>query len=124
MSQQILTSRDISVAGVQVISGLTAMPKRLEIRASMYDLTETMLSIGSYEANENAQSCSVVFSPATTQVITYFNNMAAVVVLKDENNWVLGTIQNVTAAQFEINWQIQSGVLSGTVNLQIIAYYH
>lgn len=122
VSKHIPSSRDMSVAGVQTVTGLTALPKRIEVRSALgASATVCSLSIGSWEANGDAQSCSILYGQATT--ISGYSNSAAIMGLADGNNLITGSIQNVTSSQLEINW-VKVGSPTGTLNLQIIPHYH
>jgi hypothetical protein len=129
VSQLIYVSRDISLDGVQIITGLIGIPKRIEIRAVITDWAKTSISIGSYELNGNIHSCYSLLTSAGGVVMSYsdISFTADIQIFKDEANYATGSIQNVTPGeqpQFEIFWNKNGTAPTGTVDLQIIAHYH
>ena len=124
VSQQIYATRDISLDGVQIITGLIGIPERIVIRAIITDWAKASISIGSWEKNGFAHSCYSILTTQSGSVISYSALYCDVQVFDDELNYLKGIIQNVTPTQFEILWLNDNTSPSGTVNLQIIVYYH
>ena len=124
VSQLIYATRDISLDGVQIITGLIGIPKRIVIRAIITDWAKASISIGSWEKNGFAHSCYSILTTQSRSVISYSALNCAVQVFDDNLNYLKGIIQNVTPTQFEILWLNDNTSPSGTVNLQIIVYYH
>jgi hypothetical protein len=124
VSQMIFATRDTSVAGVQTITGLNQgkIPKRIEVRTGVNDAVNTKMSVGSWESNGGVQSCVGMYKNAGS-FASHSSNTAALQSLSDSGNAAVGTIQNVTDTQFEINWaKIASP--TGTITIQVIAHYH
>ena len=124
VSQLIYASRDISLDGVQIITGLIGIPERIEIRAIITDWAKASISIGSWEKNGFAHCCYSILTTQSGGVISYSTWSHDVQVFDDELNYLKGTIQNVTPTQFEIFWNNNGTAPTGTADLQIIAHYH
>ena len=124
VSQLIYVTRDISLDGVQIITGLIGIPERIEIRAIITDWAKASISIGSWEKNGFAHSCYSILTTQSGGVISYSTSACDVQVFDDNLNYLKGLIQNVAPTQFEILWKNDNTSPSGTVDLQIIVYYH
>jgi hypothetical protein len=121
-SQMFASSRDISVAGVQTITGLLGVPKRIEIRATAN--VARFWSIGSWEITTNNQSyiCQYVNNASTMWYASCGSGSAIALPINEGGNYALGTIQNITATQFEILWA-KTGAPTGTTQLYIVVEY-
>lgn len=106
--------------GIQVISGLSAMPKRVEIRGVATDHNYGFFN-GSWESGNNKQSCNSLY--IFNYSIAKNDNLNIINYLESEGSF-LGKIQNVTATGFEINWSSSGTVTSDVLNLQIIIFYN
>ena len=124
VSQVIYAARDISLDGVQIITGLIGIPERIEIRAIITDWAKASISIGSWEKNGFLHCCYSILTTQGGSVISYSSLGCDVQVFDDNLNYLKGTIQNVTHTQFEILWLNDNTSPSGTVILQIIVHYH
>lgn len=116
-SEMFFYTKNAGVYGVQAISGLSSMPKRVEIRgvATNYGFFN-----GSWEYGNNKQSCQSLYifnyslaKNDNSNIINYFT----------PDGSVLGKIQNVTTTGFEINWSSSGTVTNDDLDLQIVAFY-
>ena len=121
ISQAIIATRDISLTGIQTISGLTNTPKRIEVRATTNDAGTSKNSIGSYEVN--GQSSITIYKTGAGNIVSGFTPDAAIGIAVSEVISAAGTIQNITATSFDINWT-KTGLPTGAAILQIVCQYH
>ena len=121
ISQSITATRDMSLTGLQTITGLTNTPKRIDVRATTNDGGSLKNSIGSYEAN--GQSSTTIYKTSASAIVSGFTPNAAIGIAINETTSSIGTIQNITATTFDINWT-KTGLPTGTATLQIVCHYH
>jgi hypothetical protein len=119
--EQKLAQRDVSIAGVQTISGLLGKPKMIEIRANVGGTYNG--SIGSWQENGGQSRLFFIKTAVAGDVVIYNSSAGAIALGADSNSYTTGTIQNVTAGSFEILWAKNASGGTGTANLQIILHY-
>ena len=117
VSQFVYAERNGQTAGIQTISGLTDIPKHIEIRA--YIPATPSLSIGNWEQS-GGQSGAYQYQAG------YFagSSERAVGIYADAVNGLAGTVQNVQNGSFEISWAMTGTGVPGIIAMEIVCLYH
>ena len=119
VSQQLIATRDLSLTGVQTITGLVGSVKRIDIRA--YDSAAALkMAIGIYQQGGNQ---SYINTNPTNSSFSG-NNGKTIGLTNGTGNITEGFIQNVTSSQFEINWSKLGTGATGTATMLITVTYH
>ena len=115
VSHQVLITRDISLSGVQTIT-LPFQAKSVIVNSAISSSKNN--SIGTWGEN-NSQ---IVISRRGSDDV-YIVTSGIIRIYNSSDNYITGTIQNVTSTGFEINW-VKTGLPTGTVNVSILAHSH
>lgn len=115
--ETVVATRDGTTAGVQTISGLAGIPKRIDIRANVA-ATHTF-SVGSWTQDGDQGVMYQYAANALSMSSTY-----TIMQYTDGSNGLVGAIQNVANGQFEINWTKSNSGRTGTITMQIEVSYH
>ena len=115
VSQVVVGSRDLSLAGIQIVSGFTRKPKSLTVLA-VKESTK-IFSIGVQDQN-NYGRCMAFYG------IDIANALASVIGIGvDYTNYVRGIVTINNDKTISINWD-KIGEVAGTVQFRILAHYH
>jgi hypothetical protein len=117
VSQRLSKTRDLSLTGVETVTGLRKKPKRITVFAAVN--TTKKVCIGTYVVNDNAHA-TIVLHPSGNY---YSLGNIIIRVYDTANDFTNATIQNVTDSQFEINWEHTGAGATGTLTYQIVIDY-
>jgi hypothetical protein len=119
-SQLIFATRDLSIAGVQTIAGLSGKPKRITFGVAING--GSFFCSGSWEGANNAQAVTSMYRNSTNLLQGGCSNAIAISCPITQSISLNGTVQNVVDGQFQINWT-KTGSPTGIANLQMNVYY-
>lgn len=115
VTQSLSVNRDLSIAGDQIVSGFTNIPKRIDVLASV-ESSKTH-SIGNVSQNE--QRVLLVFNDGTASI-----SSGAIDLGENATNHTRGEITINNDNTITIKW-IKAGTGgTGTAILRVIAHYH
>jgi len=121
-SQLITVVRDMTLTGIQTITGLTSIPKSVSIRIGINNSTDLLFSTGSWHSNGNVQSCTGIYKN-TTGYCTSTSSTAIGYVATSVSDFQTATFGNLLNGQFDLTWA-KTGLPTGTVTLFIECFYH
>jgi len=121
-SQLITVVRDITLTGIQTITGLTSIPKSVSIRIGINNNTDLLFSTGSWHSNGNGQNCTGIYKN-TTGYCTSTSSTAIGSVATSASDFQTATFGNLLNGQFDLTWS-KTGLPTGTVTLFIECFYH
>ena len=117
VSQRLSKTRDLSLTGVETVTGLRKKPKRITVFAAVNSTQK--VCIGTYVVNDNAHA-TIVLHPSGNY---YSLGNIIIRVYDTANDFTNATIQNVTDSQFEINWAHTGAGATGTLTYHIVIDY-
>lgn len=116
VAQRITATRDVSIAGIQTIA-TNFRPKQIDVIA--FVAGEKRVSWGNWSISGGQRVMVLI---PDIGVFTIGDNTS--IYLREGNNHVIGTVQNIQNNSFEINWVKNLGSPTGTATLHIVVRGH
>lgn len=111
MSHIMTITHDISIAGIQTVTGLPFKQKSIEIKACINGSSVFSLGSCAYGAGAATQSCQY----ASDNYLRFADVEKSIrIALNAGINQATGYIQNLTNSSLEILWSKESGSSAGT----------